>query len=55
MFRFFSQVAKAVANIFTPMESDLVAVGFQPITDDVLKHEGAACYASDLEKRDRQR
>jgi hypothetical protein len=55
MFRFFSQVARAVAKIFAPMESDLVAVGFQPITDDIFKQDGAACYASDLEKMDRRR
>lgn len=51
MVRFFSDMAKAVAGLFTPAESsELLTVGFQPITDDVYRCEGSACYASDLDQ-----
>jgi len=51
MVRFFSDMAKAVAGVFTPAQSsDLLTVGFQPITDDVYRCEGSACYASDLDR-----
>ncbi len=49
MVRFFSDMAKAVAGLFSPAEEDLLHVGFQPITDDVYRVEGSACYASDLD------
>ncbi len=50
MMRFFSQVARAIARAFTPEASDLVAVGFQPITSDVYRCNGSTCYASDMEE-----
>ncbi len=52
MFQFISQMARAVARIFAPATSDLVPVGFQPITDDTYKYEGSACYVSNLEALD---
>lgn len=49
MFSFFSKIARAVIRVFTPTKSDLVEVGYQPITDDIYRINGSACYASDLD------
>lgn len=49
MVRFFSDMARAVAGLFAPADSDLMAVGFQPITDDVYRREGSAYNDSDLD------
>ncbi len=49
MLTLFSQIARAIARVFAPSDSDLVAVGFQPITDDIYRRGHSACYASDLE------
>lgn len=56
MVRFFSDMAKAVASLFAPAGvSGLVAVGYQPITDDIYRCSGSACYASDLDGLDLSR
>ncbi|MEN9242451.1 MAG: hypothetical protein Q6K55_09165 [Thermostichus sp. DG02_3_bins_51] len=49
MFAFLSKIARATVRIFTPAKSDLVEVGYQPITDDIYRIDGAACHVSDLE------
>ncbi len=48
MFAFLAKIARAVIRVFTPAKSDLVEVGYQPITDDIYRGKGAARYASDL-------
>lgn len=47
--QFFTQMAKSAARVFSPAQSDLTPVGFQPITDDVYRCHGSTCYASDLD------
>ncbi|MFS8868277.1 hypothetical protein [Synechococcus sp. H70.2] len=48
MFAFLAKIARAVIRVFTPAKSDLVEVGYQPITDDIYRGKGSARYASDL-------
>jgi hypothetical protein len=50
MIGFLSQVARAVARVFAPTGSDLSEVGYQPITHDVFRCKGSACYASDFDQ-----
>lgn len=49
MLGFVSQLAKAVARVFAPATPGWVPVGYQPITDDVYRPRGSACYASELD------
>ncbi|MFS8800909.1 MULTISPECIES: hypothetical protein [unclassified Synechococcus] len=49
MFTFLSKIARAIIRIFAPAKSDLVEVGYQPITDDIYRINGSACHFSDLE------
>jgi hypothetical protein len=48
MLAFLSKIARAVIRVFTPAKSDLVEVGYQPITDDVYRAKGSARYAGEL-------
>ncbi len=50
MRRFFLQLSRAIAKIFSPGSPEIMPdVGFQPISDDVYRHKGSTCYASDLD------
>jgi hypothetical protein len=50
MQRFLNQMARSIVNIFSPRESEVVPiVGFQPITDDIYRCRGSACYTSELD------
>jgi hypothetical protein len=48
MFTFLSKIARAVIRVFTPAKSDLVEVGYQPITDDIYHGKRSARYAGEL-------
>jgi hypothetical protein len=49
MFTFLSKIARAIIRIFAPANSDLVEVGYQPITDDIYRIFCSACHFSVLE------